>query len=222
MRTGLLVLALWSFAAAGAEQLAICHNYGCITETRVTYSERQLGAVRAMLASARDAEEERAVLSRAVGVLYAWAGRQSSIWRDRGGDYADENVEGKMDCIDHATSTTRLLRMLEGRGWLRFHGVMEPVRRTRFLGITQHFSAALEEKDSQQEHEDSAWPGTRRTVADVAAGHESCTGCSVPVAFGKAGVAKRRFVVDSWFFDNGTPAFIMPLDEWLRGGGPDV
>lgn len=211
MRAGLVVLALLSLPAAAIEQVSICHNYGCLAEVRVSYSEQQLRAVRTMLASARSAEDERAALARVVGVLYAWAGRQSSIWRDRGGDYADEYVEGRMDCIDHAASTTRLLRMLEGRGWLRFHRVLEPVRRTRFLGILQHFSAAVEDKGSEREH-----------AGPAAAGREPCGDCAVPVSLGRAGDAKRQFVVDSWFFDNGTPAVVMPLEEWLRGGGPDV
>ena len=31
-----------------------------------------------------------------------------------------------------------------------------------------------------------------------------------------------RFVVDSWFVDNGQPAVILPLAEWKEGAGPDV
>ena len=32
----------------------------------------------------------------------------------------------------------------------------------------------------------------------------------------------ERFVVDSWFVNNGEPAVILPLDEWKKGAGPDV
>ena len=31
-----------------------------------------------------------------------------------------------------------------------------------------------------------------------------------------------RYVVDSWFVNNGEPAVILPLDEWKKGAGPDV
>ena len=31
-----------------------------------------------------------------------------------------------------------------------------------------------------------------------------------------------QYVVDSWFGDNGTPALVMPIEEWRAGGGPDV
>jgi hypothetical protein len=29
------------------------------------------------------------------------------------------------------------------------------------------------------------------------------------------------FVVDSWFFDNGHPAAVMPLIDWMEGKTPD-
>ncbi len=31
----------------------------------------------------------------------------------------------------------------------------------------------------------------------------------------------REFAVDSWFFDNGQPAFVVPLEEWLAGAEPN-
>ncbi len=31
-----------------------------------------------------------------------------------------------------------------------------------------------------------------------------------------------RYAVDSWLVDNGQPAVILPLEQWLAGGGPDV
>ncbi|MEQ1667500.1 MAG: hypothetical protein ABL868_03505 [Sulfuriferula sp.] len=30
-----------------------------------------------------------------------------------------------------------------------------------------------------------------------------------------------KFVVDTWFRDNGAPAVIFPLDKWLQGASPD-
>jgi hypothetical protein len=101
-----------------------------------------------------------------------------------------------MDCIDHSTSTTRLLKLMEARGWLRFHRVLDPVRRSRFL-FDQHFSAAVEEVGP----------------AAAAAGEMLRVGDGRPAA---------RFAVDSWFFDNGTPAAVMPLEDWLSGDSPDV
>lgn len=179
-------LALWfclAVVARADEAVSVCHGYGCLTQASIRYTEGQLGAVRRMLFATVDAENERKTLANVVGLLYGWAGDQSDIRNDRGGNYADENVSGKMDCIDHSTSTTRLLRLLESRGYLRWHRVLEPDSRN-FAGlIPVHWSAVIEE---------------------------------LPAGEGP------RFVVDSWFVDNGFPAVILPLEEWKKGAGPDV
>ncbi|HWS12263.1 MAG TPA: hypothetical protein VN279_05670, partial [Rhodocyclaceae bacterium] len=135
----------------------------------------------------------------AVGRLYAWAGERSPVGADKGGNLPDGDTFGRMDCIDHSTSTTRLLKMVEARGWLRFHRVLDPVRRSRFL-LDQHFSAAVEET------------GPAAAVTPAA-------GEMLKVSEGRPAA---RFAVDSWFFDNGTPAVVMPLEDWLSGDSPDV
>lgn len=99
--------------AWGEARVSICHGYSCIAQAEIWYSAERLGEVRRLLAGASDAEEERARLAQAVGLLYRWAGEQSVVRNDRAGNYADGHVPGKMDCIDHSTSTTRLLAMLE-------------------------------------------------------------------------------------------------------------
>lgn len=182
MKRSLACLALWIALPLHAEErIDICYGYSCLTHAEIVYSDGQLGEVRRLLFSARSAEEERARLAEAVGRLYAWGGEQSSIRNDRGGNYADNYVEGRMDCIDHSTSTSRLLRMLAALDYLRWHKVLEPEPRY-FAGVfAAHWSAVIEEQESS-----------------------------------------LRFVVDSWFVNNGEPAVILPLEEWKKGAGPDV
>jgi hypothetical protein len=166
-----------------AETVRICYGYSCLAQADIRYTEGQLGELRRLLISTVNPENERKMISEAVGRLYAWAGEQSEIHNDRGGNYADGHVSGKMDCIDHSTSTTRLLKLLEARGYLRWHRVLSPEGRG-FAGVfVTHWSAVIAEKTE-----------------------------------GEA----PRFVVDSWFVDNGQPAVILPLDEWKKGAGPDV
>lgn len=179
-----LAMALVACSAVAQEQALLCYNYGCQVRMMVDYGPMELEPVRADLLMASDPPSEREIMAEVVGRLYLWAGSRSPIHADQPGDLADDGVDGRMDCIDHATSTTALLRMLERRGWLRYHRVMEPVRRTRF--IFQHYSAAVEEVPAE--------PTT----------------------------AGARFVVDSWFGAHGDPAVVLPLDEWLEGGGPYV
>ncbi|UCV22068.1 hypothetical protein [Ferribacterium limneticum] len=165
------------------ETVRICYGYGCLAQADIRFTEGQLGEVRRMLFAAVNPENERKMISEVVGRLYAWAGEQSDIHNDRGGNYDDGHVPGKMDCLDHSTSTTRLLKLLEARGYLRWHRVLEPVVRDVATVFFVHWSAVIEEK----------------------------TDGEVP-----------RFVVDSWFVDNGQPAVILPLGEWKKGAGPDV
>ena len=197
MRSLALAFFLVASSACADEAVPVCFNYGCQTEQEVTFSEDQLSWIQEMLAAATTAERERRWLALAIGQLYGWAGRQSPIWRDRGGNYADEGLPGTMDCIDHSTTTTRFLHMLERRGWLRYHRVLEPVWRRKFL-ILQHESALIE-----------ALPGEEGQAVN-AAGSDA------------ANMSPQRFVVDSWFVDNGRPAVVLPLEEWLKWGGPGV
>lgn len=176
MRRILLLLSLGFFCtvAAAEERVAVCYNYGCYRTDVVVFSEAQLAEIHQLLSPAKSAEQERKVLALAVGRLLGWAGQQSPISADRGGNVEDAGVFGRMDCIDHSTTTTRLLKVLEGRRWLRWHQVTEPVLRTRFL-IFDHWSAAIEER-----------------------------------------ISSMHYVVDSWFYDNGQPAVVMPLDDWME------
>ena len=182
-----LILAL---GAQADERISVCFNYGCLTQAEVVYSEAQLAEIARLLGTARDAVEEREQLGVAVGRLLGWAGEQSPIVADRGGNYADAAVYGRMDCIDHSTTTTRLLHLLERRALLRFHRVLAPALRQSFL-IFEHYSALVEEVEEVD-------PATPVHQADAS-----------------------RYVIDSWFFDNGHAAAVMPLAQWQSGEYPD-
>lgn len=186
-------------AASEASSVRICYNYGCSTTAEVQVDRLALRAVQRRLAAAADAIAERAALAQAIGRLYRLAARQTPVAADRAGNFLDAGADGRMDCIDHSTSTTRLLQLIEERGWMRYHRVVAPARRSRF--IFQHFSAVIEERALDAEA-DSADGSERRMEGDE---H-----------------AAARYVVDSWFVDNGEAAVVMPLAEWLNGGGPNV
>jgi hypothetical protein len=165
---------------AHAEELTICYNYSCSAKAAVDYAEENLQPLGQRLDTAANAAAEREVISAVIGRMYAIAGEQTPVWRDRGGNYADGGENGKMDCIDHATNTSAFLRLLQARGWLRFHEVLEPVMRRRFL-FAEHWTARIRDRQTQE-----------------------------------------VYAVDSWFFDNGHPAAVLPLEDWLAGKTPDV
>jgi hypothetical protein len=164
---GILAVVLPLAAApAAAEEVAVCHDYGCKTRTVVRYSPFQLGRVQAQFVEADSPAAERAALARAVAWLYFDAGAQSPIWRDRGGNFDDdESQPGRMDCIDHSTNTTAYLRLIERYGWLRFHVVGERAMRGRLL--SEHWAARIVERESQAEWAVDTWfadPGVPAAV----------------------------------------------------------
>jgi hypothetical protein len=148
-------LALAAADAARGEEVAICFDYGCSSRATVHYTPLELGQVQSELADADSPAAEREAVARAMGWLYFYAGLQSPIWRDRGGNLDDDGQPGQMDCIDHSTNTTAYLHLLERRGWLKFHRVGERVERGRLL--TVHWGARLVERGTKDEWVVDTW-----------------------------------------------------------------
>jgi hypothetical protein len=216
---GIALLAALAAEAAFDATVDLCFNYGCSVELPVLFREVELAGVRQRLAQAVDAESERAAIAEALALLYRVAGGQTPIFADRAGNLRDAGVQGRMDCIDHSTSTSRLLELLEARGWLKFHRVVEPARRTRL--ILQHFSAVIEESDTQVSALDDE-PGMDHVGYLLML-------CDCPEVLDDLdrnvdveAAPGARFAVDSWFVDHGEPAVILPLADWLKGEGPNV
>jgi hypothetical protein len=93
--------------------------------------------------------------------------------------------------------------------------VVEPARRTSV--IFQHFSAVIEELSLAERLE-------RLPPGEALAGCNCTEDGLVIEGLDGADVARpgERYAVDSWFVDNGEPAVVLPLAEWLNGGGPNV
>jgi len=200
-----LLLALSSAAVPAQEVLVpVCFNYSCAATETVAFDAAVLELAREQLLAASDPVTERAALAAVVGRLYREAGVQTPVGADRAGNYFDQGVDGRMDCIDHSTNTTRFLKMIEARGMLRFHHVLEPAKRTRF--VLQHFSAVVEEVE----------PPVSLRPAVVVPDHVPLP---APVPDSRPG---ERFVIDSWFVDNGEAAIVLSLADWLDGDGPNV
>jgi hypothetical protein len=154
-------IALWAAlllpGGAFAEVVVICYNYGCNSRGQVDFGEAHFAELGGLLAGAADASAERALISLAIGRMYAVAGGQTPVWRDKGGNLQDGGENGQMDCIDHSTYTTAFLRLLKRRGWLRFHEVLEPLRRARFFVFAEHWAAQIREPGANQAYAVDSW-----------------------------------------------------------------
>jgi hypothetical protein len=152
-------------SAAAVEEAVVCYNYGCSANAVIAFDEAELKQVQGQFVDAATPEAEREAVARAVGFLYFFAGQRSPVWRDRGGNYADGEVDGRMDCIDHSANTTTFLDLLQRRGWLRFHGVGERVERGRFLSA--HWTARIVERDGGAQFAVDTWfldPGSPASI----------------------------------------------------------
>lgn len=177
-----------------AGPLTICFNWSCLSQMRLSLPDDEWQAATALLAEAEGPAHERALLAVAVGRLYAALARRTPIAGDRAGNTLDAGSDGRMDCIDHAITTTQLLRGLEARGGLRFHRVVAVQRRTAYVFV-QHLAAAVEAR----------------------------SGRLLAAAGGALGAMPPEvYVVDSWFADPGEPAVVLPLAAWMEGEGPNV
>jgi hypothetical protein len=153
--TGTMFAALLAAGPALADETArVCYNYGCSAEVTVSFPEARLLQLAGLLETAHDAAAERELIGIVIGRMHAIAGAQSPIWADRGGDIEDEDVEGRMDCLDHSVTTSNFLAVLERRGMLRFHQMRPPLQRGMFW---QHWSARIAEKSSPQEYLVDSW-----------------------------------------------------------------
>jgi hypothetical protein len=160
MRRVLMAVALCSLLgsahAAGDVEIEVCFNYGCQNTQTVGFTGSQVESLRQRLEKADDARSERDILSRAIADMYRWAGVHSPILVDRAGDYLDDGVYGRMDCIDHANTTTHMLDVLQRVSALRRHRVVAIVRRRSWL-IMQHFSAAIEDIEDGRRYAVDTW-----------------------------------------------------------------
>jgi hypothetical protein len=152
----LVSAAMLSTASAQGARLDVCFNFGCMDEQTVTFSPEQFDVLRTEMAKATDAGNERERLEWVIARMYRWAGEQSPISVDRAGDFLDDAAHGRMDCIDHAITTTRMLELLQDAGALRHHRVLEMARRRSWI-IMQHFSAVIEEMEDGRQYAVDTW-----------------------------------------------------------------
>ena len=136
----------------------ICHGYGCRIVTPVTLSAGEIGRIAAPLKGAAGAEAEREAIARSVQTFEAIVGARIGTGGDLARTQIGQAKSDQMDCIDEATNTTSLLRLLAATGALKHHRVERPAARGFFLdGRYPHATAVIAESGGAKWAIDS-WP----------------------------------------------------------------
>lgn len=140
-------LSLIAAPASADALIVVCYNWGCLVQQPVNFSDPWLRKALQPLRQAKTPEAERAAVAEVVHRFYRKAAEQSPIGADEPGNVEDETVNGRMDCIDHSTTTKNILSYLKHRKLLRWHEVGPYAHRS--LVVASHYSATLIEKDSE-------------------------------------------------------------------------
>ncbi len=157
MRSLVILLMLFSGAVVAAEnEVGICYNYGCAQKATVRFDADDLVYINSFFNNADNAAAERNSIRLAIGAMSQIAGEQTPIHNDKARNNNEEDVDGRMDCIDHSQTTTAYLKFIEARGWLQFHRVLEPIRRAPLL-VNDHWSARIEETSSGAQFAVDTW-----------------------------------------------------------------
>ena len=172
----LLATLLWSAAfGANAKELSICYNFDCAKKANIHLRDDQLARIHLPFSWTWDAEGERQAISWAIGQIHIIAGEQTPTFRDLGRNRQDEDVDGRMDCIDHSLNNSAYLHLMDELGWLQFHSVLEPVRRAPLIFI-EHWSARIAEKSDGQEFVVDSWFFSNGHAATIYTVEEWMTG----------------------------------------------
>jgi hypothetical protein len=138
-----LVMGLASSLAYAESYVVVCYNWGCLKQVSVVYPDAWLKKTLAPLRQTKTPAEERAAAAEVVRKLYVKAAEQTPIGADEAGNEEDEMVNGRMDCIDHSTTTANMLSLLQKKRALRWHEVGPYAHRT--LLVASHYSATMVE-----------------------------------------------------------------------------
>ena len=165
-----VAVCLLSAAACADAVIVVCYNWGCLVQQPVSYPEPWLRKALQPLRQAKTPEAERAAVAEVVHRFYHKAAEQTPIGADAPGNDEDPSVNGRMDCIDHSTTTRNILAWLQHRKLLRWHDVGPYAHRS--LLVASHYSATLIETESDSEESDrmytiDPWDVDRESLPSV-------------------------------------------------------
>jgi len=162
------------------EKFLFCNGGTCADVETVSLHDGEWQEVLDLFAERpQNAEQERALIAQAIGLMESIVGSKTGTDTDKGGTFGNSAYPGQLDCNDEATNSTTYMRLLAQFDLLKFHRIEDTTTRGGFLIFGRHSTAV---------------------ITDIGAG--------------------RKYAVDSWFYDNGKPAVVLPLDVWLGGWKP--
>jgi hypothetical protein len=217
--TQALHYATFSVPAPKGATVHVCHAYGCQQRTKFTFTDADLGDLKALMEKTRgketdSPEQERRGVAYAIGWMETRVGAKIGTKDDRAGmDFVASGDPTQQDCVDEATNTTSYLNVLVGAGLIRHHEVGVPFAKENYLrGVSgwTHWTAVLVEKPFAGVAAKASKGGKLTTASlKTPAAQTPDTLWAVPPAKGG-----QRWAVDSWIYANGENPAIVKAEEW--------
>lgn len=141
------------------ELINFCYNYSCKRQAIVYINPDQSRQIKTLFARHVDtAAAERQAIAQAVARFERIAAMQTPVANDKGRNHND-NLPGRLDCIDEANNTTRFLHYLEDLEILQWHQVKKPVYRAPWLFglLGQHWSAHILDTGNNHHYAVDSW-----------------------------------------------------------------
>lgn len=142
--------------SAAAPSVQVCLDYHCDQTLQVSLNDDEWERIRDVFAAAASAVQERAAISRAIGMMERFVGDDAGTADDAPMNTADSGERGQLDCIAESTNSATYLQLFEMRGLLRAHTVEARVKRTRWL-FAVHWTAVVRDRATDKPYAVDSW-----------------------------------------------------------------
>lgn len=137
---------------------AICHGGGCALVSQSRVEEHEWSQiVRQCEYPLADAASERQCIANSITRFEQIIGAKTGTDQDRGGTFGNSAYPGQLDCNDEAINTTTYLRLMQMRGLLQYHDILDIRRRGFFFNGWPHTTAVIRERQTQRRYAVDAW-----------------------------------------------------------------
>ncbi|HSH73950.1 MAG TPA: hypothetical protein VK974_12910 [Methylophilaceae bacterium] len=137
---------------------SMCRSGGCAEVLHVVISDEEWQQVRAVFDPVpENAAEERASISKAIGVMESIVGPKTGTSTDRAGTFGNSDYPGQMDCNDEAINSTNYMKLMQQDSLLHFHHILQPKKRGYFFNGWPHSTAAIGEIEGGQSFAVDSW-----------------------------------------------------------------
>ena len=143
-----------------AYTIPLCYNYSCQKKDWIHVTQQDIQSIKSIFNSFRliedNAHYERLAIADAIAFFENLAGQQTPVNSDKGKNYNDDMLSGRMDCIDETFNTIHYLQFIDKLGVLKWHSIESPVYRSSwFMG--QHWSAHIKDISSGKDYAVDSW-----------------------------------------------------------------